>query len=495
VEPENLKFGGGASQTVLNPLVLAVVLIVGILICFRGRRQVIALFLGAGILIPLDQVLVLGPIHFPMLRVLLLFGMFRMVWDKIGSKSEIFSGGMTRLDKVVIFFSLFTAVNSMLLWRDSGMLVRQAGDLYTVFGIYFLMRYLIRDDGDADEAVRALAYIALGVAAVMTYEQITGHNPYALLGGAKASYYGAGLTRQDRERAVAGFGHPLLAGTFGAILVPLFIGLWLKDKKNLKIAMVGLAGSTVIVWAAASSTPMLAYAAGLLALCMWPLRNFMRPIRWGIVVTLVSLHMVMKAPVWQLIARVDLIGGSSSDHRYQLVNQCILHFKDWWLFGVKDTGAWGWGMWDTANQYVSVADSTGLIPLILFVATIVYGFKYAGKGRRAWAGNKNMELYNWSLGAAMFANVVAFVGISYWDQTQVVWYSFLAIITAAYLAVPVPAESVALVPVQEAPARLATPVMSPAYKSDASKSLNTSKPVQSYGRLVTGRWPAKPTTK
>ena len=368
MEPENLKFGGGVSQTVLNPFVLAVVIIVGILICFRGRRQVIALFLAAGILIPLDQVLVLGPLHFPMLRVLLLCGMIRMARDKMGSKSEIFSGGMTRLDKAVILFSLFTAMNSMLLWRDSGMLVRQAGDLYTVFGIYFLMRYLIRDGEDADLAVRALAYITLAVAAVMIYEQVTGHNPYALLGGARASYYGAGLTRQDRTRAVAGFGHPLLAGTFGAILAPLFIGLWLKDKKNLKIALAGLAGSTVIVWAAASSTPMLAYVSGLMAICMWPLRNVMRPIRWGIVVTLVSLHMVMKAPVWQLIARVDLVGGSSSDHRYQLVNQCILHFKDWWLFGVKDTGAWGWGMWDTANQYVSVADSTGLIPLILFLA-------------------------------------------------------------------------------------------------------------------------------
>jgi hypothetical protein len=486
VEPEHLKFGGGVSQSALNPFVLLVVVIAGILICVRGRRQIISLFLAVGILIPIDQVLVLGSFHFPMLRFLLLFAMIRMIRDKATSKSDIFSGGMTRLDEAVILFQIFTAVNSLLLWSDSGMLVRQAGDLYTVFGIYFLMRYLIRDDGDIDHAVRALAYITLAVAAVMAYEQFTGHNPYALLGGARASYYAQGLTRQDRTRAVGGFGHPLLAGTYGAIVAPLFVGLWQKDKKNLKTALVGLAGSTVIVLAAASSTPMLAYAAGLLAVCMWPMRNLMRPIRWGIVLMLVSLHMVMKAPVWQLIARVDLIGGSSSDHRYQLVNQCILHFKDWWLFGVKDTGAWGWGMWDTANQYVSIADSTGLIPFILFIATIVYGFKYVGKARRAWGGNKNMALYSWSLGAAMFANVVSFMGISYWDQTQVVWYAFLAMITAAYLTVPV--ESTATEQTPEAPARLTVP-LKPAYTPDPSK------PVNSYGRMVTGRWPPKPTTK
>jgi hypothetical protein len=486
VEPENLKFGGGVSQSALNPVVFLVVILVGILICVRGRKQSIPLFLAAGILIPIDQVLVLGPMHFPMLRVLLLFGMIRMAVAKVFSKDAIFSGGMIQMDKAVILFSLFTAINSVLLWRDPGMLIRQAGDLFTVFGIYFLARYLIRDDGDSELALRALAYISLVIAAVMTYEQLTGHNPYALLGGAKASFYGSLLQREDRLRATGAFGHPLLAGTFGAISAPLFVGLWLKDKKNLKISLVGVASSAVIVWASASSTPLLAFAGGMMALCMWPLRNFMRPIRWGIVFTLVSLHMVMKAPVWQLIARVDLVGGSSSDHRYQLINQCIMHFKDWWLFGVKDTGVWGWGMWDTANQYVSVADSTGLIPFILFIAILVYGFKYVGKARRAWAENEKMQLYNWSLGAALFANVVGFVGISYWDQIQVVWYGFLAIITTAYLSVP--AESTATVPAQEAPARVTMPLR-PVYTPDSPKE------VPSYGRMVTGRWTEKSTTK
>jgi hypothetical protein len=486
VGPEHLKFGGGAASSAFNPLVLLVVLIVGIIICIRERGGVIAPFLAAAILIPLDQVVVLGPLHFPMLRVLLLFGMIRMGWGKISSKTEIFSGGITRLDKVVIWFALFTFLNALLLWRDTGMLVRQTGDIYTLFGIYFLMRHLIRDGDDSDKAIRALAYIAAVVACVMTYEQITGRNPYALLGGANAAFYGSLITREDRLRSVAGFGHPILAGTFGAILVPLFIALWLKDKKNFKIMVAGLAACTVIVLASASSTPMLAYAGGLMALFMWPLRKLMRPIRWGIVMLLVSLHLVMKAPVWQLIDRMSIVGGSSGYHRYQLVDQCIRHFSDWWLYGVKDTGVWGWDMWDTANQYVSIADSTGLIPLILFVATLVYGFKYVVKAREAWPEKKNMQLYNWALGAALFANAVGFFGISYWDQTQVVWYTFLAIIVATYYAVPI--ESTVTAPVQEEPARVTMPLR-PAYASESPKPDNT------YGRMITGRWLPKSTTK
>lgn len=486
MEPKNLTFGGGAAATAVNPWVLLVVLILGVLIFNRPRDKAISLFLLPALLIPiLDQVLVLGGLHFPMLRVLLLFAIARMVRAKATSESVIFTGGMTRMDKAIILFTIVTAVNGLLLWRNTGVLVKQLGDIFTIFGTYFFMRYLIRDDEDAEKAIRALVYISTVVAAIMTFEQATGHNPYALLGGAKASFYGSLVTREDRLRAVAGFGHPILAGTFGAIVMPLFIGLWLKDKKNLKIALTGFIASAVIVWASASSTPMLAFAGGLMALGMWSLRNLMRPMRWGIVLTLVSLHMTMKAPVWQLIDRMSIIGGSSGYHRYQLVDQCIRHFKDWWMFGVKDTGAWGWDMWDTANQYVSVADSTGLLPLILFLAILTYGFKYVGAARKASVGNKGMELYRWSLGAALFANAIGFFGISYWDQTMVVWYTFLAILCAAAIAVP--AMSKATVPAQEAAPTLILPSR-PAYAPNPSRP-------NSYGRMVTGRWSPKSTMR
>ena len=72
--PQNLKFGGGISDSVLNPGVLAVVVVVGILLWVWPRNKALAAFLAAGILIPMDQVLVLGGMHFPMLRVLVIFG-------------------------------------------------------------------------------------------------------------------------------------------------------------------------------------------------------------------------------------------------------------------------------------------------------------------------------------------------------------------------------------------------------------------------------------
>lgn len=154
-------------------------------------------------------------------------------------------------------------------------------------------------------------------------------------------------------------------------------------------------------------------------------------IRWGLLLTLICLHIVMKGPVWSLIEKIDVTGGSSSYHRYMLIDQCIRHFGDWWLVGVKDTSVWGWDMWDTANQYVSTCDNSGLVPFVLFIAILVYGFNFLGRARKRVEAERPAALFLWALGAALFANVVAFFGISYFDQTIVGWYALLAMISAA----------------------------------------------------------------
>ena len=208
--------------------------------------------------------------------------------------------------------------------------------------------------------------------------------------GARLADYASLEVRENRFRAQGPFSHSILAGTFGAISMPMFVALWWKGRKYRMMAVMGVVSATVITVACNSSTPALGYAAGLVALCLWPARRWMRAVRWGIAITLVSLHLVMKAPVWHLISRIDITGSSSSWHRYMLVDQCIRHFGDWWLLGVKDTSAWGYDMWDTANQYVSTCDNSGLLPFLLLVAILIYGFKYLGKARRA-AGRDRKE--------------------------------------------------------------------------------------------------------
>jgi hypothetical protein len=427
--PQNLQFGGGVAETVLHPLVALALLVAGIIILSGSRRRALAAFVAAAILIPSDQVLMLGPLHFPALRVVALLGLIRVLRSKFGSQQRVFSGGMNRIDIAVLFFAVLTAVNGILLWQNSAALIKQAGDICTLIGVYFSLRFLIRDEADVDQFLKIFTVVAVIVAGVMTYEIVTGRNPYALLGGARAFAYATVTEREDRARATAAFGHPILAGTFGAIMLPMFVSLWWRGKRFRKYVIAGVVASTVITITSGSSTPIMGYLAGVAGLCLWPLRKWMRAIRWGIVALLVSLHMVMKAPVWQLIARIDITGGNSADHRYQLVNQFILHFRDWCLIGTTQNATWGWGMWDTCNQYVAVGESSGLIPFLLLLAMIVYGFKYLGRARKSRGTPKKEALFLWAMGAALFANVVAFFGISYFDQTIVAWYGLLAVIS------------------------------------------------------------------
>jgi hypothetical protein len=426
------RFGSGG-ETQVHPFIVVAMLLAGALILFLRRKHVMVPFLATALLIPMDQVLVLGTFHFQMLRILILFGCLTMFIRKPSSGERIFSGGVNGLDKAVILWAALTAIATVALWQDTAALNNQAGALYTVFGLYFLFRSFIRNEEDVRRAIRTLAYISAVIALIMVSEHITHRNPYVLLGGSRAWTRETLMVREGGLRAMGPFQHPILAGTFGAISFPLHIALWFRDRSMRVPALVGVLAASTITFTTESSTPLLAYVGGIFALCMWPLRKQMRVSRWGVAIVLIGLHLVMKAPVWALIARIDVTGGSSSYHRYMLVDQCIRHFGDWWLFGVKETASWGWDMWDLANQYVAVAAASGLVPLILFVAILVFGFKYLGTARKAAEGNRDrrQEIFIWALGAALFANCVAFFGISYFDQTMVSWYLLLAMIWAA----------------------------------------------------------------
>jgi hypothetical protein len=99
----------------------------------------------------------------------------------------------------------------------------------------------------------------------------------------------------------------------------------------------------------------MALIGSIVGLASWRLRKSMRTIRWAFVMVLVGLQMVMKAPVWALIARVDLTGSSSAYQRYQLVDMTIRHFTAWCLIGTPDYVNWGWDSWDLCNQFAAVA--------------------------------------------------------------------------------------------------------------------------------------------
>ena len=418
----------GASDGYVHPAIALFVLIAGILMLVVRREYVIVPFLTGALLVPFDQVVVVGSLHFMMLRVMILFGWIRLLGMKFSSGGRLFSGGMNAIDKSVLTLFSTSAITYLLLYQDTAAVVNELGTLYTLFGIYLLLRFIVREEEDVDRIIRTLAWLSVVLGVLMAAHLVTGHDPFAFFRGGRPSF-APPADGEVRLRATGPFAHALSAGTFGATLLPLFVGLWLKDRKNRRVAAIGMIGATLVTASSVSSTPELAYVAGILGLCMWPMRRWMQPIRWATVICLVILHIVMKAPVWALIGKIDLTGSSSSYHRYMLVDQFIRHADDWLFIGTKANSDWGWGMWDLANQYVAIGERSGLVPFLAFLAILVFSFKYLGAARKAAGCPKKQQLFLWSLSAALFAHAVGFIGIAYLDQTQVSWYALLAMIT------------------------------------------------------------------
>ncbi|MHB8616327.1 MAG: hypothetical protein ACYC93_09665 [Candidatus Acidiferrales bacterium] len=437
---ERMTFGGGAAGTVLHPLVAAAMIIVIILTLVLPRKYVVVPLLFCIFLTPYGQEIMVAGVHVFVFRILILFGWIRLLSSKFNSKTQIFAGGLNTLDKVFFLWAIVRALAPMLLFKQTGAVVNQAGFLWDAIGGYFLFRFLIQDDEDVERIIKMLAVFAAIVGVEMVREHFTGHDTFALLGGILPTLE----MRDGVPRAMGPFAHALLAGTVGATLLPLFVWLW-KGGKSKILAVVGMIGCTLMASLTMCSSPVLAFAAGVGAIFLWPLRNLTRGLRWGIVLGCIVLQLFMNAPFWFALGHIDLVGGSNGWYRAALIDTFVRHFSDWWLIGTNANMNWYSGaMWDQCNQFVSEGETGGLLTLILFIGMICICFRWLGRARKSVEGEGNKDWFFWLLGCTFFAHVVAFFGIDYFDQTKFLWYSLLAIIAAA--AAPMPAAAAAPVP-------------------------------------------------
>ena len=271
-----------------------------------------------------------------------------------------------------------------------------------------LQARLLYCNGEAvRRAIKTLAVVCIIQGAFMLNEQISHVNLFGYIGG-----LGPWLTIRDGKIRSEGVLGCISAGAFAGALIPLFLGLW-KERRSRMWVGAGIIGAIIMVFTSNSSTSVLAFAASLLGLAFWPLRQRMTLIRRGFALTLVALHLVMHGPVWALIARVDVTGSSSGYHRYYLVDNCIRHFSDWWLCGYKYYNLWGFMMFDVCNQFVVQAVNGGLVGLVAYIMIIKRSFGALGNARKRVEGDRGEEWFLWCLGVSLFSVVVAHFGINY----------------------------------------------------------------------------------
>jgi hypothetical protein len=424
MEPANLRFGGGATETVLNPLVAVWLLVAVVLILSLPRRKVITCFLVSCLCIPVAQVVVVAGVHFTVLRILIMAGLVRRAMESTRSSGEKFFGGFNGIDRMVVLWTLSELIVLSLQWMNVQALIHNLGDFVDALGGYLVVRFLVTDREAFRRCITTLASICVIQGLCMLNEQITHVNVFGYMGGH------TGITIRDGKLRSEGVMGCLYAGAFAGASIPLFLWLW-KGGKSRIMACAGVIGALAMVITSNSSTSLLALGGSLLGLAFWPLRNLMRLIRWFLSLTLISLHLIMHGPVWSLIARIDLTGSSSGYHRYYLVDNCVRHLSDWWLLGYKYYNDWGWDMWDLCNQFVVAALTGGLLTLVFYVTIFSRSFGAIGTARKHIKGNRREEWLFWCLGCTLFAIVVAHFGINYMAQMMLTVFPVLACISVA----------------------------------------------------------------
>jgi hypothetical protein len=434
MEPEHFRFGGGAADTMLTPVMALAMLIVIGLIFTRPRNKVIAPFLLGCFTIPIQQVVVLGGLHFTVLRILIIAGLIRRAMLGGTSSAGKFPGGLNGVDRMAMVWAVALGTLVSLQWMEMQSFIHNLGDFLDIFGGYLVVRFFIPDGETVRRTIKTLAVVCIIQGVCMLNEQISHVNVFGYVGG-----LGPWLTIRDGKIRSEGVLGCISAGAFAGALIPLFLWLWTQRKCRM-VAYAGLAGATAMVFTSNSSTSLLALAATALAIFFWPLRKQMRLVRWALSLTLVALHLVMKGPVWALITHIDLTGSSSSYHRFYLVDNCIRHFSDWWLLGYKDYNLWGFMMFDCCNQFVVQAVNGGLLALVAYIAIFSRSFGSIGKARKKVEGNRGQEWFLWCLGSTLFSIVVAHFGINYPATMEISLFTFWAAISVATLEAKRPAE-------------------------------------------------------
>jgi len=154
----------------------------------------------------------------------------------------------------------------------------------------------------------------------------------------------------------------------------------------------------------------------------------------GAVVGYILLDLVMKAPAYYIIARIDITGGSTGWHRAKLIDSAIEHLHEWWLFGTDYTRHWmptgvSWSPdhTDITNHYIHMGVLGGLPLMGLFILQLWRGFKYVSNVALGHP-SKDVRFLAWALGSALFAHSVTCVGVSYFGQSFLFLYLNLAMI-------------------------------------------------------------------
>ena len=395
----------------------------------RRRWAPLPLFLGCCYLTH-GQGIELWGISLPAVRLLLAVGVIRVFL-----RGERIAGGMNTMDWLMVALGVWIMFAGLFHHGPDAGFIYSAGIVYNIWLVYYLVRVFCRTTEELAALIKMVAIVLVPVALEMAYEKFSGRNLFsALFGGVSEDV----VMRNDRLRARGPFRHAILAGTVAATCFPLMIAI---RKRAPQIARIGMVTTLFMVFASASSGPVMTLMVAVGGLLLWPFRAWAKYVPVVLVGGYVLLEIIMQRPAYYIISRIDLAGGSTGWHRSRLIDAAIQHFEEWWLVGTEVTRHWmptgitfSSQHTDITNYYLGFGVSAGFVALLLVVGIVCLGLYWviaAVQSHRDLLTRDDRFLI-WCLGSGMFAHAVTGISVAYYDQSYVFFWFNLAVISSFY---------------------------------------------------------------
>lgn len=419
VPPQAGSDFGNADE--LHPIGVAALAALSVLALVFPRRLVALPLVLLLCFIPSGQRLVLVTLDFSFLRLLML-----VLWVRLLVRNEVKPLVWNHFDRLFLVWAGVAVVTGTL---QSGAFVNRAGVAADAMMQYFFFRQVIRNRDDLIRCAMMFLLCSIAIVPFFVFENRTARNMFHVLGGVPE------ITeiRDGRLRCQGPFAHPILAGCFWACLIPIYFARGLIEQRFL-VPIVGMVCALIVIVMCASSTPIMAVLFTCLGGAAFFARGVLRWVRWLLLGWVLLLHFaLMKAPVWHLLARVDILSGSTGHHRYALIDAFVARAREWWLVGCERTGHWGYGLQDITNQFVAEGVSGGIVRLALFVALIWLAFAGVSRTMRTPGLDRADRIIAWTLGTVLFVHCLNFLAVSYFGQIVTLWFATLAAINSLTL--------------------------------------------------------------
>lgn len=409
--------------TNFHPLAIVFMVCMTVLALAPKRSGVTLSILAVCVFMPSEQRIVIAGVDLSMLRCLML-----LAWIRVVARAEYRGLTFGRLDRLLLLWVVCASLFHVLRVGPSGIVYR-LGVSFDALSAYFLIRVLVRRRGDLLVLWKQVAWITIVLSPFLLFEALALYNFFGIF-----DYAGVDIVdvRSGRPRAQGPFSHPILAGTFGSVVLPVFVGVLLGSKEKPVLFRFACVGAIIVVLAAGSSGPVMGCVVGGLGWAIWRFRKYTRHMMWAAFGAAVVIHFVREKPVWHLIGRLSSVTGGTGYHRYRLIDAFISRFDEWVLVGTDNTAYWGWGLQDITNFYISQGVRGGLVTFVLFIVLLRASFLQLRLARTRFERRQGPRsfwaLFGWGSSVSLAVHCVSFLSVAYFGQMFSIFVFFLATI-------------------------------------------------------------------